>query len=82
MGSRRASNVELRNEKYNAARVREPMHWFDRVWQSMREEDQQRVRDKARWERMTLMGVLIDWPTLAPVGLRDLIPTPEADRNA
>ena len=56
-----------------------PMHWFDRVWQSMHEEDQARVRDKAKWEHMTLMAVLVDWPSFAPVGLRDLIPPPERE---
>ena len=55
------------------------MHWFDRVWQSMHEEDQARVRDKAKWEHMTLMAVLVDWPSFAPVGLRDLIPPPERE---
>lgn len=63
------------------AAQREPMDWFPRVWQSMTEEQQTRVRDKARWEHMPLMAVLIDWPTLAPVGLRDLIPAPEHDNS-
>jgi hypothetical protein len=57
--------------------VNEPMHWFQRVWQSMSEEQQMRVRDKAKWEHVSLSAVLVEWPTLAPEGLRDLIPPPE-----
>jgi len=62
-----------------AATTRAPMPWFQRVWQSMTEEQQQRVRDKAKWEQRSLSAVLVDWPSLAPVGLRDLIPAPERD---
>lgn len=57
--------------------ARPPMRWFPRVWQSMSEEQQARVRDKAKWEQRSLSAVLVEWPTLAPVGLRDLIPPPE-----
>lgn len=50
--------------------------WFRVVWDGMDENERQRVRDKARWEHVSLRAVLIDWPTLAPPGVWHLIPRP------
>lgn len=50
--------------------------WFDEVWRGMTVEQQQRIRDKATWEHTSLPMTLMEWPTLAPEELRDLIPGP------
>jgi hypothetical protein len=37
---------------------------FDYLWKSLTEEQKQRVRDKAKWEHMSLWSVLNDWPNV------------------
>jgi hypothetical protein len=50
--------------------------WFRTIWDALSEEERSRIRDKAEWEHLSLMHVLIEWPTLVPEVLRDSIPTP------
>lgn len=56
--------------------VAEGSDWFHAVWYSLSDDMRQPIRDKARWEHMSLRAVLIDWPTLVPRSLQHLIPKP------
>ena len=35
---------------------------FDNLWKSLTDKQKQRVRDKARWEHMTLWAICNEWP--------------------
>jgi len=37
---------------------------FDVLWQSLSEEQKQKVKDKAQWEQMSIWAVLNDWPEI------------------
>jgi hypothetical protein len=41
------------------------------MWESMTEEERDRVRAKAEWEHMSLWAVLDEWPSLRPAGEGD-----------
>lgn len=40
---------------------------FKELWASLTDEQKQRVRDKSRWEFMSLWAVLNQWPDLLEV---------------
>jgi len=44
---------------------------FDVLWETLNEEQKQRVRDKAKWEHMSLWAVLNNWPNLVQGGRDD-----------
>lgn len=43
---------------------------FKRIWKGMTEQQQQKAKDKAAWEQMSLWAVLQEWPALIPKPLR------------
>lgn len=45
---------------------------FRQLWNSMNGAEREVIQAKASWEHMSLTAVLLDWPTLVPVRLRDL----------
>ena len=53
--------------------------WFERIWDALDASERDEVRSKAKWEHVTLRGVLVDWPSYAPESLRHLVPKPNRD---
>lgn len=54
--------------------------WFAEIWDNATEIERQRLRDKASWERMSLMAVMREWPSLVPGDVRHLVPGPDPTR--
>ena len=51
--------------------------WWTQLWAALSHEERERLRDKAKWEHVSLMAVLIDWHSLVPEEVRHLIPAPD-----
>jgi len=37
---------------------------FKKLWNSLSEEQRDKIRNKAKWEHMTLWAVCIEWPDI------------------
>lgn len=47
---------------------------FDKLWKSLNEPQKQRVKDKAKWEHMSLWAICNEWP-----GIWDVLSEAEWD---
>ncbi|MGD9729198.1 MAG: hypothetical protein AB7L09_03275 [Nitrospira sp.] len=48
--------------------------WMYQVWDRMTPTEQQRIKDKCNWEKMTRFAVMREWPSLIPERLLNFIP--------
>ncbi len=56
--------IIFRETQSGKHRTDRPLGVKDDLFLSLTLESQQRVRDKARWEHMSLTAVMVEWPDL------------------